>query len=48
MNALSHLETIEGRKVGIISHTAQIRQQISPQIRLVKEGGSGRSRIEIG
>ncbi len=48
MNALSHLDTIEGRKVGIISHTAQIRQQISPQIRLVKEGGSGRSRIEIG
>ena len=48
MNALSHLETIEGRKVGIITHTAQIRQQISPQIRLAKEGGSGRSRIEIG
>lgn len=47
MDALSRLESTQGRKVGVISHTSQIRSQISPQIHLVKLPGSGRSRIEI-
>ncbi len=47
MTALSNLEAIQGRKVGVISHTEQIRSQISPQIRLVKQPGSGSSRIEV-
>lgn len=48
MSALSNLENTQGRKVGVISHTDQIRSQISPQVRLVKLPAGGRSRIEIG
>lgn len=48
MGALANLENAQGRKVGVISHTEQIRSQISPQIRLVKLPAGGRSRIEIG
>ncbi len=47
MTALSNLENSQGRKVGVISHTDQIRSQISPQIRLVKLPGNGSSRIDI-
>ncbi len=47
MTALSNLENTQGRKVGVISHTDQIRSQISPQIRLVKLPGNGSSRIDI-
>lgn len=47
MTALSNLEAVQGRKVGVISHTEQIRSQISPQIRLVKQPGSGSSLIEV-
>lgn len=47
MSALANLENAQGRKVGVISHTEQIRSQISPQIRLVKLPTGGRSRIEI-
>lgn len=47
MSALSRLETTQGRKVGVISHTQQIRTQIYPQIQLVKLPGSGKSKIEI-
>lgn len=47
MTALSNLENTQGRKVGVISHTDQIRAQITPQIRLLKLPGSGSSRIEI-
>jgi DNA repair exonuclease SbcCD ATPase subunit len=47
MSALSHLDNQQGRKVGVISHTEQIRSQISPQIHLVKQPGGGRSTIEI-
>ena len=47
MSALANLENAQGRKVGVISHTDQIREQISPQIRLVKLPTGGRSRIEI-
>ena len=48
MTTLSNLETTQGRKVGVISHTEQIRQQIAPQIRLVpRPGGAGSSQIEV-
>lgn len=47
MTALSNLENAQGRKVGVISHTDQIRSQISPQVRLVKLPGNGASRIDI-
>lgn len=47
MQALGNLENVQGRKVGVISHTEQIRTQISPQIRVVKQGTGGRSRIEV-
>lgn len=46
LTALSALEGSEGRKVGIISHTEQIRADITPQICLRPLPG-GRSRIEI-
>lgn len=48
MSALANMENVQGRKVGVISHTEQIRSQISPQIRLVKQPAGGRSVIEIG
>ena len=47
MQALSSLEDSQGRKVGVISHTEQIRNQISPQIRVEKLPGRGQSRIVI-
>ena len=47
MQTLERLETHQGRKVGIISHTLQIRQQISPQIHIVKQAATGRSTIAI-
>jgi exonuclease SbcC len=47
MDALSRLETTQGRKVGVVSHTHQIRQQIHPQIRVVKLPTGGKSRVEV-
>lgn len=46
IDTLSNLQGTQGRKVGIISHTPQIRNRISPQIRLIKSMG-GKSRIEV-
>ncbi len=48
MQALSGLENSQGRKVGVISHTDQIRDQIHPQIRVEKQASAGRSVIRIG
>ncbi len=47
MTALSNLENTQGRKVGVISHTEQIRSQITPQIHLCRRAGTGSSTIEI-
>ena len=47
MDALSNLEHVQGRKVGIISHTEQIRTQISPQIRVIRHATGGRSEIKV-
>lgn len=46
ISALEGLQYLHGRKVGIISHTEQIRSRIAPQIHLLKSQG-GKSRIEI-
>ena len=46
INALANLQSSQGRKVGIISHTDQVRHRITPQIRLVKCAGA-KSRIEV-
>ena len=46
ISALEGLQHLQGRKVGIISHTEQIRSRIAPQIHLLKSQG-GKSRIEI-
>lgn len=48
MSALANLEQTGGRKVGIISHTEQIRNGITPQIHLVsRRTAAGGSRIRI-
>lgn len=47
MDALSRLEGTQGRKVGVVSHTPQIRSQIHPQVQLVKQPAGGRSEIRV-
>lgn len=47
MAALGSLESTQGRKVGVISHTDQIREQISPQIYVKKLSGGAKSVIEV-
>lgn len=46
IDALSNLQNTQRRKVGVISHTEQIQNRISPKIHLVPEPG-GRSKITI-
>lgn len=45
MNALENLQT-QGRKIGVISHVAEMTERITTQIRVVKTV-NGRSKIEI-
>lgn len=47
IDALSSLQSIQGKKVGVISHTAEMRERIRTQIRVVKVGSGGKSTIEI-
>lgn len=47
MVALANLENTQGRKVGVISHTEQIRSQISPQVMLRRCPGGTASVIEV-
>lgn len=47
LDALAALEDSQGRKVGVVSHTEQIRAQIAPQIKVVKQGAGGTSTIEV-
>lgn len=47
MNALSSLQDTQGRKVGVISHTDQIRLRIRPQIHIVKLPSGGKSTISV-
>lgn len=47
MQALARLEDSQGRKVGIVSHTDQIRSQISPQIQVSRLPGGAKSEVRI-
>lgn len=47
MQALANLQSQQGRKVGIISHTEAIRTQISPRINVVKKAIGGESVIRV-
>ena len=47
IDALSSLQSMQGKKVGVISHTAEMRERIRTQIRVVKVGSGGKSTIEI-
>lgn len=47
IDALSSLQSMQGKKVGGISHTAEMRERIRTQIRVVKVGSGGKSTIEI-
>ena len=49
MQALANLQSKQGRKVGIISHTEAIRTQISPRINVIKKaiGGESFVRVEV-
>lgn len=47
IDALSALESSQGKKVGVISHTPEMRERIRTQIRVVKTGSGGKSYIEV-
>lgn len=47
LDSLARLQTSQGKKVGVISHTDTMSERITTQIRIVKEGHSGSSHIEI-
>lgn len=47
INSLAGLQTSQGKKVGIISHTDTMYERISTQIRIIKNGNSGSSHIDI-
>ena len=47
IDSLSMLQTSQGKKVGVISHTDAMSERITTQIRVVKNGRSGSSHIEI-
>ncbi len=47
IDSLAALQMSQGKKVGVISHTEAMSERIPTQIRVVKKGSSGSSRIEI-
>ena len=47
IDALSGLRTMQGKKVGVISHTPEMRERIHTQIQVIKAGASGRSELKI-
>lgn len=47
IDSLSMLQTSQGKKVGVISHTDTMSERITTQIRIIKNGNSGSSHIEI-
>jgi DNA repair exonuclease SbcCD ATPase subunit len=48
IDSLAMLQSKQGKKVGVISHTDTMSERITTQIRIVKNGNSGSSHIEIG
>lgn len=47
IDSLATLQSSQGKKVGVISHTDTMSERITTQIRIIKNGDSGSSRIEI-
>lgn len=47
IDALSNLQSMQGKKVGVISHTAEMRERIRTQILVKKVGSGGKSLIEV-
>lgn len=47
IDSLAMLQSSQGKKVGVISHTETMSDRITTQIRIVKKGNSGSSHIEI-
>lgn len=47
IDSLAMLQTSQGKKVGVISHTDMMSERIATQIRIIKNGNSGSSHIEI-
>ena len=47
INSLAMLQSSQGKKVGVISHTDTMSECITTQIRVIKNGNSGSSHIEI-
>lgn len=47
IDSLAMLQTSQGKKVGVISHTDTMSERITTQIRIVKNGNSGSSHIDI-
>ncbi|MCR5820766.1 MAG: hypothetical protein K6F94_07485 [Bacteroidaceae bacterium] len=47
IDSLAMLQSNQGKKVGVISHTDIMSERITTQIRIVKNGSSGSSHIEI-
>lgn len=47
IDSLSTLQSSQGKKVGVISHTDTMSERITTQIRIIKSGNSGSSRLEV-
>ncbi len=47
IDSLAMLQSSQGKKVGVISHTNTMSERITTQIRIIKNGSSGSSHIEI-
>ena len=47
IDSLAMLQSSQGKKVGVISHTDTMAERITTQIRIIKNGNSGSSRIEV-
>ena len=46
IDSLAMLQSSQGKKVGVISHTDTMSERITTQIRIIKNGNSGSSHIE--
>lgn len=47
IDSLAMLQSSQGKKVGVISHTDTMSERITTQIRIIRNGNSGSSHIEI-
>ena len=47
IDSLAMLQSSQGKKVGVISHTDTMSERITTQIRIIKNGSSGSSHIEV-